>query len=370
MGHETLKTAWKMLCRINPRSASKGSLNPSKEQVGNSLIKRAASFVGALMTAGSRSELERRADAFVNYTAGNGGFDMARIAAHRVLADPRVEGAGGSRKDYYLPDVTRPRRNNRRVFDLDGFEPDHRAAFHNYVPVACGHLADRTWLFWNVENALHDVRLLLQLDLSDADAKILHDWQGALWKLARSSERHHSWGCFLLRECYSAMDPLLPGPERYEALVIDVEINYLSAVKSIKDAATDLYAACIQHQTLRGGRLRAPAAPEDQSEATDHKRVFHGPDALVPPEYAYGPLTGNLTELATAICFFAGQEERPRGLLRLAVKRDIWLVRQEPRGHTVNVFFRNSETRSKANDRLMRIREEQKRARKGQRPPI
>jgi hypothetical protein len=165
-----------------------------------------------------------------------------------------------------------------------------------------------------------------------------------------------------LRECYRSQAPTLSGPKQEESLLESLLEQLPRLSRLMQEAATEIYLSTLQAQPPA-----TPSAQQEGGSVAGHGKKnppgLHSPDDLRPPEYEHGPLTGDQTELAKAICKLCGVEPRPRGLRKLSEEDKIWVVRRKTHSHIVDVYFSDLQLKAQANANLMSLRDVQKRAR-------
>ena len=311
------------------------------------LVRLAVGFAHELVEAGAGDELTRRATLFDALTGPGSTFDEARQGA-----DARLNCQGCTLK---LPDYSAPSPGPGRLVAEtlgDGsFMFVRNRCYPNCVDEIRPRVVDRDWARWHLPILLDDVQRLLDLEMSDSQRQDFQRWQHELWSLSIRSDREHLFGCYLLAECWKALEPNTSSPERCQRLEERFAKETERLAKVMQDAAEYLY---LLAQEEHG---QAPVGAPSSGAPAIRTDWFHTQDENRPSRYAHGPVAGSLKQLAAAICPSFNYRRDPRSLKLLGRKGPIWI--EKVSGHSYKVFFEDQKLFAEANFKLWDSRNRQ-----------
>jgi len=320
-----------------------------------------SNFVHELTEARADEELERRAKLYETLTGPKSAVDNARLRARALLKrrDCRLK----------LPDHDAPSVGPSRRELIEGqFVHVHR--YPDDLPTVILRLQSLDSARWRLPILLEDVERLLTLPLSKAQKTRFLAWRQELLNLINRSSREHLFGSFVLAECQKALNRESVDHELFKTL-LDRFMEEGPHLISMASEAAEYICLAAEGTTPDATSRAANIAPverdknslPEESACSDAAPSWcHGADEEPPAEFPYGPLSGNKTDLAAAICPQMGYEFDPRALERLCSDekriRKIWI--RKIQGQVLDVFFRDSRAKADAYSSLIKVREEKK----------
>jgi len=292
------------------------------------MIELASRFVNELVLCGGLSLISTREDWFAGLTAEKMPFDEHLKKVRQALSRPRHK----------------PKRQGERL---------------QAWTTLSARLTSREEVSWRFAEACEDVERLLEFKISKRNPAVraLEEWRVELWDLKVANEHDHIFGCYLLMQCYKLHEKRRQFAVRMqedagklvaiikdtaEFLVLEAEQNPSSRLRSqggfVDDTPSDQEEDVTTGAKAKPQQRNNPDPSVEPGEDTPSKQEkpatsmwWHAREERIPDKFAHGPVIGNQSRLALAICpLFGDGAKEPRVLHQIGVDGYIWIVRIRP----------------------------------------